>query len=88
VDVTELTERAENAIKFLSDMFAARLYKLAATKVGVNDYKSLVDQKLKIAGNLYSFMNGEFHQARAFLLEALIVIILIIELVFLFRGKS
>ena len=25
LDVTELTERADNAIKFLSDMFAARL---------------------------------------------------------------
>src|SRR6202789_3390649 len=28
LDVSELTERAENAIKFLSDMFSARLYKL------------------------------------------------------------
>ena len=88
LEVTELTERAENAIKFLSDMFSARLYNLAATKVGVNDYKSLVDQKLETAGNLYSFMIGEFHQARAFLLEVMVVIILIIELVFLFRGKS
>ncbi len=88
LDVTELTERAENAIKFLSDMFAARLYNLAATKVGVNDYKSLVDQKLKTAGNLYNFMIGEFHQARAFVLEVMVVIILVIELIFLFRAKS
>jgi len=28
LDVSELTERADNAIKFLSDMFSARLYKL------------------------------------------------------------
>src|SRR6266568_6456500 len=33
LDVTELTEHADNAIKFLSDMFSARLYKLAAAKV-------------------------------------------------------
>src|SRR5579863_455403 len=32
LDVNELTERADNAIKFLSDMFSARLYKLAASK--------------------------------------------------------
>lgn len=88
LDVTELTERAENAIKFLSDMFSARLYKLAASKIGVNDYKSLVEQKLNTVGNLYSFMIGEFHQARAFLLELMVVIILVIELIFLFRGKS
>ena len=30
LDVNELTERADNAIKFLSDMFSARLYKLSA----------------------------------------------------------
>ena len=30
LDVNELTERADNAIKFLSDMFSARLYKLCA----------------------------------------------------------
>jgi len=33
-------------------------------------------------------MTGEFHQARTFLLEVMVVAILIIELVFLFRGKS
>ena len=40
LDVNELTERADNAIKFLSDMFSARLYKLAAAKIGVPDYKT------------------------------------------------
>lgn len=88
IDVTELTERAENAIQFLSDMFSARLHSLAAARVGVNDYESLVEQKLRTAGNLYSFMIGEFHHARTFVLELMVVIILIIELVFLFRGKS
>jgi uncharacterized membrane protein (Fun14 family) len=68
-------------------MFAARLYNLAAAKVGVNDYKALVEEKLRTAASLYSYMIGEFHQARAFVLELMVVIILIIELVFLFRGK-
>ena len=45
LDVAELTEHADNAIKFLSDMFSARLYKLAALKVGVPDYKDLVTQQ-------------------------------------------
>lgn len=88
LDVIELTERIDNSIKFLSDMFYARVYRLAARKIGVNDYRDLVDEKLKTAGELYEAMIGEFHQARAFLLEAMVVAILIIELVFLFRGKS
>jgi hypothetical protein len=88
LDVNELTERADNAIKFLSDMFSARLYKLAAAKVGVPDYKDLVTQKLTTAEELYRFMVDQFNQSRAFVLELMIVIILIIDLLFLFKGKT
>ncbi len=87
LDVTELTERADNAIKFLSDMFSARLYRLAANKVGVPDYKSLAKEKLRTAEDLYRFMIDEFHQSRTFWLEAMVVLILLIELVYVFHGK-
>jgi hypothetical protein len=86
LDVTELTERTDNAIKFLSDMFYARAYRLAASRVGVADYRLLVEEKLRTARELYDFMTNEFHQARAFVLEALVVAILVIELIHLFRG--
>jgi hypothetical protein len=87
LDVAELTEHADNAIKFLSDMYSARLYKLAASKVGVPDYKDLVTQKVRTAEELYRFMVDQFNQSRAFFLELTVVIILVIELVYLFRGK-
>ena len=87
LDIAELTERADNAIKFLSDMFAARFYKVAAGKVGVPDYKDLVAQKLKTAEDLYHDMLEQFNQSRAFILEATVVLILLIELFFLFKGK-
>ncbi len=88
LDIRELTERVDTSIKFLSDMFSARLYRLAAAKVGVDDYRRLVDGKLHTAGELYEFMMDQFHQSRGFFLEMVVVIILIIELVFLFRGKG
>jgi hypothetical protein len=87
LDIAELTERADNSIKFLSDMFAARLYRLAAVKVGVPDYKDLVAQKLKTAEELYHDMIEQFNQARGFFLEFIVVLILLIELFYLFRGK-
>jgi hypothetical protein len=87
LDVMELTEKVDNAIKFLSDMFYARLYNLIAAKVGVPDYRRLVEQKLRTAGELYRFMVDQFNQARSFVLELAIVVILVIEIVFLFRGK-
>jgi len=83
----ELTERTDNAIKFLSDMFYARAYRVAAQRVGVTDYRNLVEQKLRTAGDLYQFMMGEFHQARSFALELTVVAILVIELWQLFWGR-
>ena len=80
LDITELTERTDNAIKFLSDMFYARAHRIAAARVGVPDYRHLVDEKLRTAGELYEFMMNEFHQSRAFILEAMVVAILVIEL--------
>jgi len=88
LDYRELSEQTENAIKFLSDMFYARVYRLAAARIGVTDYLALVREKLIIAGELYESMIGEFHHARAFFLELMVVIILVIEIVFLFRGKG
>jgi hypothetical protein len=88
LEVTELTERVDNAIKFLSDMFSARFYRLAASKIGVPDYRNLVVQKLDTAEDLHRFLIDQFHQGRAFVLELMVVIILIIELVYAFRGKG
>jgi hypothetical protein len=87
LDVTELTERTNNALKFVGDMFSARLYKLCAARIGVGDYELLVQEKLRTADELYDFMIEQFHQARGFLLEFIVVLILIIELFFLFRGQ-
>ena len=84
LEVRELTERVDNSIKFLSDTFAARVYRLAAARIGVPDYRTLVDEKLRTAGELYQFMMDGFYQSRGFVLELLIVIILVIELVDLF----
>jgi hypothetical protein len=88
LDVKELAERTDNSIKFLSDMFYARSYRVAADKIGVSDYRNLVEEKLKTASELYQFMVDEFHQARAFVLEVMVVAILVIELVHLFNGSS
>lgn len=86
LDVMQLTEHTTNALKFVGDMFSARLYKLCAARIGVVEYQELVRDKLRTAHDLYGFMIDQFQQSRGFLLEFAVVIILLIELVFLFRG--
>ncbi len=87
LDVRELTERMDTSIKFLSDMFSARQYRMAAGKIGVDDYRRLVESKLNAARDLYTFMMDQFHASRGFVLELIVVVILAIELVFVFRDQ-
>jgi hypothetical protein len=42
---------------------------------------------VRTAEELYRFMVDQFNQSRAFFLELTVVIILVIELVYLFKGK-
>jgi len=67
-------------------MFYAKAYRMASRRVGVDDYRVLVEEKLRIAGELYESMVNDFHQARAFVLEAMVVAILVIEMIHLFTN--
>jgi hypothetical protein len=88
LDVAELAERQDNSIKFLSDMFEARAHRLMLQRVGASDWRRLVDEKLRTGRELYEFLVNEFHHARSFVLESMIVLILIIDLYYLFREKG
>lgn len=88
LDVRELTERIDNSNKFLSDSYSARLYRMVAVKLGVPDYRKLVDDKLLLAADLYRFVMDRFHQGSAFVLELMIVVILIIDLIYLFWPRA
>jgi hypothetical protein len=87
LDVMELTERIDNSIKFLSDIFYARVYRLAASRMGVPDYRALVEQKLRTAGELHDFIVDQFNEARTFVLEVAIAILCLLDVILLLRGK-
>jgi hypothetical protein len=87
LDVMELTERIDNAIKFVSDMYYARLYRLAAARMGVNEYRQLVDEKLATVGQLYTFMVDQFNESRSFVLEVVITILALGDILLWLRSK-
>jgi nucleotide-binding universal stress UspA family protein len=87
LDVMELTEHVDNAIKFLSDIFYARVYRMAAARMGVPDYRALVEQKLRTAGELYDVMVNQFNEARTFVIEVLIALLCLLDVILLLRGR-
>jgi hypothetical protein len=87
LDVMDLTERIDNAIKFVSDGFYALVYRTAATRAGVPEYRDLVERKLDTARELYDFMMAKFNETRLFLLEAAITVLCLLDVLLLLRGR-
>jgi hypothetical protein len=87
LDVMELTERIDNSIKFVSDIYYARVYHLASTRIGLPDYRNLVDEKLRAVGEMYDFMMDQFNDARSFVIELGIAILALLDVVLLLRGR-
>ena len=86
IDVNELTDRTENALKFIGDIYAARLFRLVAERLGLDNWKGNVQNKLKTVDDIYRFAADQSAVARGNFLELTIVLILILEFVLLMLG--
>lgn len=87
LDVMDLAERTEYAVKFISDTYYARVYGVSSSKIGVNDYKTLVAEKLKTAEELYDFMVAQFNERRMFALEVVVAVLVLLDVILLLRGR-
>jgi hypothetical protein len=86
IDVNELTDRTENALKIAGDVYAARLFTLVAARLGVDRWKANVQEKLKTLDDIYRFSVEQTGMARGQFLELVVVIILLLELVLFIGG--
>jgi broad specificity phosphatase PhoE len=86
IDLNELTDRTENALKIVGDVYAARLFALAAARLGLNEWKASVQEKLRTLGDIYRFAVEQASMARGHFLELIVVLILVLELVLILAG--
>ena len=86
IDVNELTDRTENALKIAGDVYAARLLALAGLRLGLDHWKTTVREKLKTLDDIYRFAVEQTGITRGEFLELTIVLILVLELFLVFAG--
>src|ERR1019366_6362101 len=86
IDVNELTDRTENTLKFIGDIYAARLFTLVADRLGLERWKANVGEKLKTLDDIYRFAVEQSAMSRGEFLELTVVVILILELVLIVMG--
>jgi hypothetical protein len=80
-EVTELTERVDNALQVTEDVYLARVYAAALDLFRVAAVNAAVARKLAIIRDTYAALYDEASSARAELLEVLIVLLIAVEIV-------
>jgi hypothetical protein len=86
IDVRELLDRTENALKFVGDIYAARLFALIGARLGLERWKGNVRDKLQTLDGIYHFAVEQSGIARGEFLELTIIAILVLELILFFLG--
>ncbi len=81
VDVRELSDRSNNAIKMIGDAFYARLYRGVAASFSLADWQREIEGKLTSVAEVYQFATDQSQHARTEFIEIVIVLLIMVEVV-------
>lgn len=81
VDVLELIDRSTNALKLVGDAYYARIYRSAATRLGLSDWQNQIDSKLASVGEMYRFLIDQSRIRRDEFMELIVIILIALELI-------
>jgi hypothetical protein len=85
MELTEFTERVDNAIKLVGDFYLARVYLAAIRRSRVPEWRESVETKLSLVGRAYTLLKGEVEVSRTQLLELTVVILILVEVLAAFQ---
>ena len=80
-EVTELTEKVDNALQVTEDVYLARVYAAALELFRVPNVSAAVDRKLAIIRDTYTALNDEASGSRTELLAIAVVVLIVAEIV-------
>jgi len=87
MELTEFTERVDNAIKSVGDFYLARVYLSAIRRFRVPEWRESVESKLSLVARAYELLKGEVEVSRAQILEIIVVVLILVELITALRGR-
>jgi hypothetical protein len=76
IDVNELTDRTENALKIAGDVYVARLFAMTAAASASSSGAATCAEKLKTLDDIYRFAVEHAAMTRGELLELIVVILI------------
>ncbi|HEV2878762.1 MAG TPA: hypothetical protein VGW96_04185 [Candidatus Eremiobacteraceae bacterium] len=81
VDIRELADRSNNALKITGDAYYARIYRAIASRLGLEVWQRQIEGKLDAVGDVYRYLVDQAQVARSEFLELIVIVLIAIEIV-------
>ncbi|PKL75859.1 MAG: hypothetical protein CVV27_13205 [Candidatus Melainabacteria bacterium HGW-Melainabacteria-1] len=79
IDVAELTDRIENSLKIIGDLYLARIYQQISVLLHLQEWQGRVDGKLASARQIYETLTSEISDKRSTYIEVIVIILIAME---------
>jgi hypothetical protein len=80
VETTLIAERVGNALKFIEDLYLAKVYSATAERLHLEAWRSSVESKLKVVHEIFDILNRRAATYRAEALEITIIVLIAVEI--------
>lgn len=87
IDLSRLSDELSNITKFFGDWHLARIYQGLSSRFHLADWHRTIDEKLKTLGDLYQFLQADQVNRWMITLEAMIVLLFVLDIVKSIFGK-
>jgi hypothetical protein len=81
IEISDIIEKIENSLKFIGDIYYARIFRLATERLRLKEWSYSIDTKLKNLADISSLFKDDVTERRSHLLELIIIILIAIEVV-------
>jgi hypothetical protein len=80
VELTEFTERVDNALKVVGDFYLARVYESAVRRFHIRKWQESVDAKQALLAQAYGLVRDEIATRRSTALELIVILLIALEI--------
>jgi hypothetical protein len=84
VEATDLFERTGNVLKLVGDQYLARVYRVLDRRFHLDEWEASIRRKLEVLEVIYKTLSDQAATYRAEFLEAVVVILILLEIVMAF----
>lgn len=79
MELTEFTERVDNALKIIGDFYLARVYESAVRRFRIRDWQASTEKKEALLRAAHALIRGEIEARRSTLLELVVILLIFAE---------